>query len=159
MLSDIYMESTPSNIYLSGNPGDPAGHVTFEGAKFQRGGDWGVKNPAATIDNYHGELNIVFDQMCDATQRFVVNGNNPMSLLLLGDYFTDSLCSLQSGPNAKIHCLANEGYKARTINFDCPPSLKDTDVTKAAPQAAGAFDDLRKLGEIDLKFNHPEVVQ
>ena len=81
-----------------------------------------------------------------------------MSLLFLGDYFSDSVVSLQSGANAKFHCLADEGYKAKTIHFDCPPSLKDTDFKEAAPQASRAFDNLRKLGETDLKLNF-EVTQ
>ena len=46
-----------------------------------------------------------------------------------------------------------------TINFDCPPPLKDTDLNAGAPQAACAFDGLQKLGETDLKINHPEVLK
>ena len=156
VISDIYMEGTPNNIHLAGNDGDPAGRVTIQGGKFERGNKEYQGNPQV-IDNYHGELSIVFDALTDPIQKFVVHGSNPMSMLFLGDYFSDSVVSLQSGPNGKFHCLADEGYKDKTIHFDCPPSLKDTDFQEAAPQASRAFDDLRKLGETDLKLNHPEV--
>ena len=76
-----------------------------------------------------------------------------------GVTFSDTVASLQGSPAMKLHCLANEGWKDKTINFDCPPELKDTDFSVAAPQAARAFDDLRKLGETDLKLNHPEVLK
>ncbi len=158
VVSDLYMEGTPSNVYLAGNDGDAPGRVTIQGAKYQRGGEWQTNSPAVT-ENYHGELSIVLDSMADPTERFVVNGSNSMSFLLLGVGFSDTIASLQGSPAMKLHCLANEGWKDKTINFDCPPSVKDTDFSAAAPQAAHAFDDLRKLGETDLKINYPDVLR
>ena len=55
--TDIYMESTPNNVYLAGNAGDPPGRVTVQGAKYQRGNQEWQQNPSAVTDNYHGELN------------------------------------------------------------------------------------------------------
>ncbi len=156
VVSDLYMEGTRRNVTLSGNDGDAPGRVTIQGAKYSRGGNWSV-NPAAETDNYHGELNIIMDSMCD-TSHFVLKGSNPTSVLLLGDY-VDPNSAIQKDSNAQFLCLGNEGTKDKTINFDCPPELKDTDFSVAAPQAARAFDDLRKLGETDLKLNHPEALK
>ncbi len=156
--ANIYMESTPSNITVTGNPGDPPGRVTIQGAKYQRGGAWSHDNPACMTDNYHGEVNILFDSMCDGEEAFRMKSDNPCSLLLLGNYFSDGPITVQKSVNAQFLCLANESYKSKTINFECPPALQDSDITAAAPQAAHAFDDLRRLGEIDLQINYPEGI-
>ena len=158
-MSDLYMEGEPNNVYLAGNDGDIPGRVTIQGPKFQRGGEFGKSNPAAVFDNYNGEFSIVLDDLADPIQNFVAKGNNPLSILLLGDYFYEAVVSLKGGANAKFHCLANEGSDCKTIGFDCPPTVKDTDFEAAAPQAARAFDDLRRLGEVDLRLNHPGVLE
>ena len=153
---DLYMESDIGTIKLEGSDGDPAGRVTIQGVKFQNA----IKeNPAMVSNNYHGEFTLGPDMLIMMSSRFEFTGNNPLSIAFMGVFTYAADPVFKAGPNVKFHFVGNEGSDGKTPGFDCPPSIRDTDLNAAIPQISRSLDDFRRLGEIDLMLNYPETLK
>ena len=65
------------------------------------------------------------------------------------------------GPTGKMLFLGNSGVNDRgdkeRVNFY--KGWADTPIEEAIPHIVNSFDDLRRLGALDLKLNHPEIEQ
>jgi len=149
VISALYMESDYNCIRLEGAAGDPAGRITIQGAKAQ------CEKTAFAGNNYHGEFTLGPDMLFLMNPaKFECQGDNPLEIVFLGLYAYAADPVLKIGSNVKLHCVGNEGSDGKTVGYDCPPSIMDTDLKAAIPQISRSFDDLRKLGELDLKLNH-----
>ena len=78
-------------------------------------------------------------------------GTRPLEMILWGCSFYDARLSVQKDDAAHIQLVGCNavGDKAAKIEDTLPPDA-------LAPFSA-ALDDLRRLGEMDLKLNHPEA--
>jgi hypothetical protein len=81
----------------------------------------------------------------------VHTGTRPLEMILWGCSFYDARLSVQKDDAAHIQFVGCNGVgdKAAKIEDTLPPDA-------LAPFSA-ALDDLRRLGEMDLKLNHPEA--
>ena len=129
----------------------------MQGAKFDRDSDNGT--PDVLIDGYRGELSIGPDQFYVSTpvKRFVSKGPAPLSILLLCNFFYNCVPDFDLASGAIVHKIGNLGTQMNKP--EVAKALADSDLTAASPQIINTLDDLRRLGEIDLKLNHPSVVK
>jgi len=81
----------------------------------------------------------------------VHRGTRPLEMILWGCSFYDAKLSVQKHDAAHIQLVGCNavGDKAAKIEETIPPD-------GLAPFST-ALDDLRRLGEMDLKLNHPEA--
>jgi len=157
VIGDLYMEQVVTFLHLEGCKADMAGRVTMQGAKFDRDSDNGT--PDVLIDGYRGELSIGPDQFYVSTpvKRFVSKGPAPLSILLLCNFFYNCVPDFDLASGAIVHKIGNLGTQMNKP--EVAKALADSDLTAASPQIINTLDDLRRLGEIDLKLNHPSVVK
>ncbi len=157
-VSDLYMESDARFLLLKGALDDPAGRVTIQGAKLDRE-DKADNLPGILIDGYKGELSIGPDQfyVSEPLKRIIHKGDGPFSLLLLGNFFYNCRPEFALGRGARLHMIGNKGRAGEKM--DLATALSDTDLNAALPQISRSLDDLRRLGEIDLRLNHAEVLK
>jgi hypothetical protein len=85
-------------------------------------------------------------------------GAEPVDLLLWSSSWYGAKPDPQLGPAARLSAIGNAFYGAapevepgtERLFFQDPPN------EAALAQLSRALDDLRRLGEIDLRLNHPE---
>ena len=144
VISDLYMESVASNIRIEGNGVDLPGRVTIQGAKICNQGVEYETTPQIVSDNYRGELTIGPDQfyLGGGGPKVSGTGDQPLAMLFLGNYLYNCAPKIAVGPRTTIRGIGNLG-------------IADAPLAEAIPQIVRALDDLRKLGELDLKLNYP----
>jgi len=149
-----YQESAYRHIKLEGDANLPAGHVSVAGMK-----TFSWEQDFITIDNYKGNFfhsgsaigwnppgGYAYNQPVEVNQT----GTNPVNMMFVGEmfYYKDPIFVYDANAATLIlvenivldsndakHCVGNVGD---------PNKVRD------------AFDDFRKLGEVDLLFNHPD---
>ena len=146
VISDLYIESVVSCFRLEGNGVDLPGRITIQGAKICNQGDEYEKTPQIIMDNYRGELTVGPDQfyLGGGGPKVSGKGDQPLSLLFLGNYLYNCSPQITVGPKTTVLWIGNAGTK-----------MDDTPLAAAIPQIVRSLDDLRRLGELDVKLNHP----
>jgi len=150
VMSDFYTESGNHFVRLEGDTTLPAGRVTLQGAKFEI-----VKpeNNAVEVDNYRGELFVgpyVF-YVGNPLHRFSQRGESPFALTLLGGSFYNSKPEFTLAPSTVL-TVVGCGSPSDTV----ATSIRDVGAAQALPRLARAFDDLRRLGDVDLRLSSPD---
>lgn len=162
VMSDFYVEQADSYIWLKGGVDSQAGRVTIQGAKV------GLKkgkqdNVLIDIDNYQGEFTFGHNQFYPSVPlaRIYSKGDAPLNIVFAANFFYGSKPDIKLGPETKLTYIGNQGiYKYIGEGKNKP--LKEVENTKGAnpmPQLVRAFDDLRVLGELDLRLNHPHILK
>jgi hypothetical protein len=93
-------------------------------------------------------------------------GDRPVLITLLASKFYECLPDWQLGQSARLALLANQGFgpydqitkkldKIQRVNSGS--DLQDNATEKDRAIMTNAFDDLRKLGELDLRLNYPNI--
>ena len=93
--------------------------------------------------------------------RIKQQGTGPVDLLVWGSSWYGAKPDPQLGPAARLSGVGNEFYGTapeveavvERVFFQEAPS------ETALTQLSGALDDLRRLGEADLRLNHPEALK
>ena len=149
VMSDFYTESGSHFIRLDGDANLPAGRVTVQGAKFEIAKN---ENNAVEVDNYKGSLFV--GPYCyyvgNPLHKYVQQGAAPFELTLWGACFYNSKPDFKVAPSASV-TVAGCSSPADTLTSSIP----DVNVAQALPKLARAFDDLRRLGVVDMKLTNP----
>jgi hypothetical protein len=162
VISDLYVEQSFGYLQMEGGIGNPPGRVTIQGAKAQFDSEH-AKELMFDIDNYAGELTIGHNQFANLGYNavFRAKGDNPLCITMVANWFYSCKPDVQLGPAGKILFVGNEGCNDRGdkefVNFS--KAWADSPLDEAIPHIVNSFDDLRRLGALDLKLNHPEIEQ
>jgi len=159
VMSDFYVEQADNGYVFEGSPDDPPGRATIQGAKvhFSVPKNEPGKGTAMTIGNYGGQIFFGHDQFyCEPTNvRIVQTGDRPLEVFLMAICFYNTKPDIHKSASAQVYLVGNDGFKLPEQQTEYKADDKvDAD---ALAKIAGAFDDLRRLGETDLKLNHGAV--
>lgn len=161
VMSDFYVEQADSGYVFEGGAGDPEGRVTIQGAKlhFTVPKEAPDKGAALTIRNYSGQIFIGPNQFYvePTSVRVVHEGRRPLDLFLLASCFYRTRLEPTVDDSAHVLLLGNEAVgfvdKEKKVS---PAAYKAEDNVSAEQPArvSRALDDLRRVGEADLRLNH-----
>ncbi len=161
VLSDFYVENSDMNFRLEGNGCPLAGRVTIQGpVSYVDFKDKANPKTMFKFDDYRGEFTLCADQFYPTNEKAILRGtgNSPLSILFAANYFYGTRPDFQAGSNTKIQYLANAAWSG---GADLPKwdtkQIADSPIVEVIPQLARAFDDLRKLGAVDLELNYPNL--
>lgn len=157
VMSDYYSENSGNIFLLQGGADDPPGRVTIQGAKLH------LNEKRATnvfdIRNYAGQV-FVGPHQFNGSQagRISLNGDRPLDFFLMANCFYKPALQVSKSDTARVYLLGNlpvvvdslPADQVRALFADSLPADRLTDLSKP-------LDDLRRLGETDLKLNHPSV--
>ena len=160
VMSDFYVEQALDGFVLEGYVGSLPGRVTIQGAKvdFTHGGK-GQDGTVLDIRNYGGEVFFGPNQFYASLPRVPVvhRGAQELDLFLWGNSFYKTHLEVQKEPGLRVHLVGNAGVnvvgKDKVLSHEnkAEDNLPADQLKRLVP----AFDDLRRLGELDLQINHP----
>jgi len=160
VMSDFYVESADNGYLFEGSPDLPPGQVTIQGAKvhFPTSND-PAKNTAFEINNYHGQIFFGPDQFYGEPKQMRIRqkGDSAVELFLLGcSWYNGPQPDIQIGPAARVSLIANESYGQGKDGEPAPNAALFSEAASASAleKVSAALDDLRRLGEADLRLNH-----
>jgi hypothetical protein len=160
VMSDFYVEQADNGYLFEGAADDPPGQATITGAKFH---SFPSKDPAKNnlidIRSYRGQIFIGPYQFYQDPKRMRIKqeGAGPVDLLLLACSWYGAKPAPELSSAARLLPIGNEFYGAwpdgepvtdRTFFAEVPGDATLVGVSRA-------LDDLRRLGEADLRLNHP----
>lgn len=160
VMSDFYVEQADNGYLFEGTVGDPPGRATLTGAKFHSfTSNDPEKNNVLDIRNYRGQIFVGPYQFYQEPKRMRMKqqGAEPVDLLVWGSSWYGAKPDPQLSSSAKLSAVGNEFYGAAP---DADPATErmffhETPSNAALSNLSRALDDLRRLGEIDLRLNHP----
>jgi hypothetical protein len=146
VMTDFYTESGSHFIRMEGDASLPAGRLTVQGAKFEVAKP---ENNAVEANNYKGELfaGPYEFYVGNPLHRFVQRGDAPFELTVWGGSFYNSKPEFKLGPAAKLSVLG-----CRSPADTLESSIKDVGAAQGLSNLSRAFDDLRRVGRVDLKL-------
>lgn len=150
VLSDFYMEQSDNGYRFEGAPGDPPGRATIQGAKlhFNVPRDHPDDAIALGIAGYNGQIFLGHNQFyIEPKQARVRQQGGPVDIFLWAISFYDVKLDAQT-QNARLFLIGSGGTTP-------PPATSSAGLA----QLSHALDDLRRLGETDLKLNHPAALE
>ena len=164
VMSDFYVEQADDGFVLSGGAGDPSGRVTIQGAKVDfTHNDKSREGTVLDIRGYGGEVFFGPNQFYASLPRvpIVHKGAAKVHVFLWGNCFYKTHLEVSKGPGLKLHMAGNEGVavdaadKVLSHENRADDNMSEADLIRLAP----ALDDLRRLGALDLKINHQEILK
>ena len=143
VMSDFFVEQADGGWSIEGGPGLPPGRVVIQAPKVHL--NERIKEPVAPIQirDYAGEIVIgpvqfyLWPKPSSLSQR----GQWPLTLALVAGNFYETTPDFQ----------LEAGQKVRTLGM---VGLPDTLAEAEYPVVQRAFDDLRRLGQLDLQLQH-----
>jgi len=160
VMSDFYVEQADNGYLFEGGPDGPAGRATIQGSKFHSfTSDDPKKNNILDVRGYRGELFIGPYQFYQEPKamRIRLEGGGPVELFLFGCSWYGAKPDAKAGRGGRVVLIGNESYGAVGGGQPVPdPALFGDRATAAdAAKLSRALDDLRRLGEVDSRLNHP----
>ncbi len=145
VISDYYVEQSDQMLSFAGNRGDAPGRATIQMAKSHT-----YKGPVVVSQDYAGRISLGPTMpypggVADALYSF--QGSNPMDLVFMGCQAYGQKPRFEFSPAIQKVFLENSGEGMGPNEIP----------TGGLGAVAGALDDLRRLGELDLKLNYPGV--
>ena len=159
VMSDYYIEQADNGFVCEGSAGATPGRITLQGAKLQFNvpKDKPTEGTAMTVNNYHGQIFFGPGQFYvePARVRITNAGTTQPELFILSSLFYQTKLDMKGNP-LKLRLLGNEGVGQVTAEGQTEylPS-SDLEPRAALESLSRAFDDLRRLGEVDLQLSHP----
>jgi hypothetical protein len=149
VLSDYYNETSNNILWLEGGPDDPPGRVTMQGAKLNFSEVAGIE-----LRNYAGQVFVGPDQFNGTEARKIaIAGSRPAELFLIGNTFYHALPEVSRSGGGQLYQM---GSWPVGVKLD-PRAFADSLPKEKAVEIAKALDDLRRLEELDLRWNHPSA--
>ncbi len=161
VMSDFYVEQADNGYLFEGAADDPPGRATLTGAKFQSFiSNDPAKNSVLDIRNYHGQISIGPYQFYQEPKlmRLKQTGAEPVDLLLWASSWYGAKPDPQLSATARLSAAGNAFYgtvpngEAATERLFFEESATGATLGKLSR----ALDDLRRLGEADMRLNHPQ---
>jgi hypothetical protein len=156
VMSDYYSEQSGNIFRFEGQTGDPAGRITLQSPKLH------LQKPRATdvleVHNYSGQISIGPSQFYGAdTQGMVVEADSHLDLLLVGNGFYNAPLRVTKHGQAIVYRLGNQSVgKIDAKDNELTTMFVDDAQAAELEMVATALDDLRRLGEVDLRLNHSQ---
>jgi hypothetical protein len=158
--SDFYIEQADHGYWLEGSPEDPPGRVTIQSPKLDftlPKKDAGWENVAFDIHGYHGQAffgPIQFYPYASPVAKFRLHhqGRQPLDFFLSSSCFYNASLELQKEDGLHLVLTGNTLAGDRVE----PGGFRAGDTMSPGARAAlrDALDDLRTLGDLDLRLNH-----
>ena len=170
VMSDFYMEQSDSGYHIEGSEGMPAGRVTIQAPKLHLNEAIKTPPPDIEVGDYQGEIVLGPIQFPCWPQAAGIRqtGSRPVTITLMAGKFYESFPDWQLGPSARLALLGNAGagrydrnmQKTGTVvRVNAASSLNDNATEADRAVMAHALQDLRRLGELDLRLNYPLLSQ
>jgi hypothetical protein len=165
IMSDFYVEQADDGYVFEGSPETLPGRATIQGAKvhFTVPEDQPNRGTAMTIQNYSGEIFFGPNQLYVEPSRVKIRhtGEERLDLFLLANCFYKTTLDVQKSPAARVFLLANQGVALSPDDqlTSADETVDDNLSASDLERIAMALDDLRRLGELDLKINHQNVIR
>jgi len=161
VMSDFYVEQADNGFLFEGSADDPPGRATLTGAKFQSFTSTDpTKNTVLDIRNYHGQISIGPYQFYQEPKRMRMKhqGAEKVQLFIWASSWYGAKPDPHLDRSAELLAVGNDFYGTAP---DGDPALErmffqDAPTEDSLTNLSLALDDLRRLGEIDLRLNHPE---
>ncbi|HEY0073814.1 MAG TPA: glycosyl hydrolase family 28-related protein [Abditibacteriaceae bacterium] len=154
VMSDFYVEQANNGFVFEGAPGDSPGRATIQGAKVHFTVDKAdpTMGTALSIANYAGQIFFGHNQFYNEPKQLRIRqrGENAVDLFLLANSFYDVQPDVQKQDSAKLFYIANSTFGMKSSTY----GAEDVSAEQALPHLTHALDDLRRLGELDLRINH-----
>jgi hypothetical protein len=155
--SDFYVEQADDGYWFEGGAGDPDGRITIQAPKVDMSPVKDKENITFDINNYGGAIFFGPAQFYVQPLAMVLrhSGRRPLDFLVSAScFYRSKLIPRADGDTLKVRllgCEAVEGALPATLVDDNPSS-------EQLQKMAVALDDLRRLGELDLRVNHPAAL-
>ena len=158
VVSDYYSESSGNILLCTGGPDDPPGRVTLQGAKLNLLDK--LAGNTVEANGYSGQIVIGPDQFNGPPAGAVkLAGDRPLDVVLAGCSFYHALLRPQVTGAAHFYQLGDLAIAVSDLVAAGGADLyADSLPPDKLPLLAGALDDLRRLGEADLRLDHPGVL-
>ena len=159
VMSDYYIEQADNGFVFEGSPEIAPGRITLQGAKLQFNvpKEKPAEGTAMTVNDYQGQIFFGPGQFYiePSDVRIKNSGITRPQLFILSSLFYRTKLDVSGNP-LKLRLLGNEGVGHVTAEGQTKylPS-SDYEAQAALANLSRAFDDLRRLGEVDLQLSHP----
>lgn len=161
VMSDYFSEQSANIFRFEGSPDDPPGRITIQGVKAQlqltgMGDLTGIPVYVFDIANYSGQIFYGPVQFYnEASKCLYQRGERPVELFIMASAFYGPLLAVDKTDAAQLYLLGCAGM--RMGSKDMPPGMfSDSVPPEKLPELSKALDDVRRLGEMDLKLDHSE---
>jgi len=157
--SDFYLEQGENGFRLEGSPALPPGRATIQGPKIQFNvpKDKPEAGVALDVRDYSGRVVLGPGQFYvePLRSRIVQSGTAPVEILLMGNCFYRTSLQVEKAA-ATVGFVGNEGVAVGPKDEVLPYEHRASDSMRPEQlrRLAVALDDLRLLGELDLRLNH-----
>lgn len=137
VISEFYNEQSDQIAVLSGKLGQSAGRITLQSPKIHLS----TTNALLEIHDYHGKIYWGQSQFyCDPKETMLRSeGTQPLQLMLTGNVWYQNRPRFELADSTKLTLMGNAGVPDSAN----PPAIDGISV---------ALDDLRRLGELDLRL-------
>lgn len=160
-MSDFYVEQADNGYLFEGTADASPGRVTITGAKFHSfSSSDPARNTLPDIRNYRGQIAIGPYQYYQEPKRMRMKqeGLAPVDLVVWASSWYGAKPDPQFGPALRFFAVGNDFYGEAPVTdplaerrfFQEPPT------ETACNLLSRVLDDLRRLGEVDVRLNHPE---
>ncbi|MHC4505686.1 MAG: glycosyl hydrolase family 28-related protein, partial [Planctomycetota bacterium] len=162
VISDFYVEQADDGFVLEGSPDLPAGRATIQGPKVDfSSGKGDHEGTVLDIRNYGGQVFSGPNQFYASLPRVPIRhkGERKLELFLWGSCFYKTHLEVTKDPALTLYLLGNSGVDMTAKRKDLTPEgrAEDNMARDELAPLAMALDDLRRLGEFDLRLTHPRV--
>lgn len=169
VMSDYYVESAEQYASIRGSADDPPGRVVIQGAKIHCKG-YPLSPVPIAIQDYAGLIMLGHQQFNNSPKPSLIawGGKRPCDLILVGAEWYGTTPAIQrvgeTDPETSVLRAYAVGCEVKSWNreTDRPLSHRFEEVfnpleADALAGVASGFDELRRLGQLDLELNHSET--
>lgn len=157
VLSDYYIEQADDGCLIQGSDGDPEGRIVIQGAKMQSHAG------PITVENYSGSILIGHNQFYGAPNpsAITVRGNRALDLILAANVYYNTVLDLRNeNPHARVYFVGNQQRgQVKGGKVSMGDKFNDRPSEEAALKTSLMLDELRRLGQLDIELNYPEILK
>ncbi len=160
VMTDFYVEQSTNGLFFAGDPQAPPGRATIQSTKLSCHApvDNTAEGVALTIEDYHGEIFLGNEQfyISPVAMRVRHSGGSPVNLHVFSSTFYRTHLTVDGEDSLGVHLIGNEVFGRIPAPERAHRNFQAEDSSPAALEPLSrALDDVRRLGELDLRLNHP----
>ncbi|MHB9134170.1 MAG: glycosyl hydrolase family 28-related protein [Armatimonadota bacterium] len=153
---DFYVEQADNGFVFTGSADLPPGRITLQCLKLQMWSpDPAITHTAFDIRDYRGQISVGSMQyyIDPKVMTLLHKGKNPLEMLLWSSFFYNTKLEVQKEDGAQIYQIGNGGVDLKLDET----TVEERRVPETLAKLSVALDDMRALGALDLRLDHPEV--